>query len=88
VYVNDKEMARISAEGSRGGLFQRRRPAQRDLSKSIEVPAGTSQVRASVTPGGRAAIVRPMNGNFQGGGSRTLEIHLSADGQVGEASLR
>jgi len=89
VYVNDKEKARLTVEASRSGFLRLRKSEQpHDASKSIEVPAGTSQIRASVTPGGRAAIVRPMNGNFQGGVSRTLEIHLSADGQVGESSLR
>jgi serine/threonine protein kinase len=88
VYVNGKEMARIVAEGSRGGLFQRRKPVQREFSRSIEeVAAGASQIRASVTPAGRAAIVKPMSGNFQGGGSRTLEVQLSADGQL-DANLR
>jgi serine/threonine-protein kinase len=92
VYVNDKEVTRIIAEGTRSGLgslFHARKPAApHDFSKSTDVPAGTSQVRVSVTPSGRAAIVKPMSGNFQGGGSRSLEVQLSADGQLADPSLR
>jgi serine/threonine protein kinase len=92
VYVNDKEVTRIIAEGTRSGLgnlFHARKPAApHDFSKSTDVPAGTSQVRVSVTPSGRAAIVKPMKGNFQGGVSRSLEVQLSADGQLADPSLR
>jgi len=89
VYVNDKEKARLTVEASRSGFLRLRKSEQpRDASKSIEVPAGTNPVRISVTPTGRKALVKTMNGNFQGGSSRTLEIHLSADGQVGDPSLR
>ncbi|MFY9826453.1 MAG: hypothetical protein WAM82_34135, partial [Thermoanaerobaculia bacterium] len=89
VYVNDKEKARLTVEASRGGFLRLRKSVQQhDTSKSIEVPAGTVQIRASVTPTGRAAIVRPMNGNFQGGVPRNLEVQLSADGTVSDPSLR
>ncbi|HSS75505.1 MAG TPA: serine/threonine-protein kinase, partial [Thermoanaerobaculia bacterium] len=89
VYVNDKESARLLVEASRGGFLRLRKTGQpHDASKSIEVPAGTNPIRISVTPTGRAALVKTMSGNFQGGGSRSLEIYLSADGQLGDPSLR
>jgi hypothetical protein len=90
VYVNDREMSRVPVEGTRGGLggiFRSRKTTSRDFNRSIEVPSGTSEIRVSVTPSGRAAIVRAMKGNFQGGASRALEIQLSADGQLADPSL-
>jgi hypothetical protein len=90
VYVNEKEKARLPVEASRGGFLGLRKSVQHgDAGKSVEdVPAGTVPIRVSVTPAGRKAIVKSMTGNFQGGVPRNLEIHLSADGQLGEPSLR
>ncbi|HEV7508380.1 MAG TPA: serine/threonine-protein kinase [Thermoanaerobaculia bacterium] len=88
VYVNDKEKARLPVEASRGGFLGLRKSVQpHDASQSIEVPAGTVQLRVSVAATGRAASVRPMTGNFQGGVPRNLEVQLSADGKV-DTSLR
>ncbi|HEY4592867.1 MAG TPA: hypothetical protein VIJ61_10710, partial [Thermoanaerobaculia bacterium] len=89
VYVNEKEYARLMVGASRGGFLGLRKSAQpRDASKTIEMPAGTVPIRVSVSPTGQRAIVKTVSGNFQGGVSRALEVQLSAEGQLGEPSLR
>ncbi|HEX3555357.1 MAG TPA: protein kinase, partial [Thermoanaerobaculia bacterium] len=85
VYVNDKQMAQIKLEASRH--FLSRIPPPHDRYQTIDVPAGMAEIRAYVAPSGRAAILKTVTGNFTGGSSRSLEVQLSAQGQVG-ASLR
>jgi serine/threonine protein kinase len=74
VYANRKEIFRRDFGG--GGLFHH---AQEPLefTETRPVPAGTVEFLVSVTPHGRAAIAQKPSGNFPGGASRDLEIHLT-----------
>jgi hypothetical protein len=75
VYANRKEIFRKDFGG--GGLFHRAQEPL-DVTESRPVPAGTVEFLVSVTPHGRGAIARKPSGNFSGGASRDLEIHLSS----------
>ncbi|HEY0555384.1 MAG TPA: serine/threonine-protein kinase, partial [Thermoanaerobaculia bacterium] len=75
VYANRKEIFRRDFGGG-GGLFHRSREPL-DFNESKQVAAGTIEFLVSVTPRGRAAIPRKPSGNFPGGASRDLEIHLT-----------
>jgi hypothetical protein len=74
VYANRKEIFRRDFGG--GGLFHRSQEPL-DSTESRPVPAGTIEFLVSVTPRGRAAIAQKPSGNFPGGASRDLEIHLT-----------
>jgi hypothetical protein len=74
VYANRKEIFRKDFGG--GGLFRRAQEPV-DVSESRPIPTGTVEFLVSVTPHGRAAIAQKPSGNFPGGSSRDLEIHLS-----------
>ncbi len=86
VRLGDVEKTRYNFPGW-GGLFRRRPDKPPEFNKYLEVPAGTLSLNVYVTPGGRSAQLKPVSGNFSGGGSRVLEVRLAADGQV-DASLR
>ena len=77
VYANRKEIFRRDFGGG-GGLFHRAQ-APLDFTDSQPVPAGTVEFLVSVTPRGRAALARKQSGNFAGGASRDLEIHLTGE---------
>jgi hypothetical protein len=74
VYANRKEVFRNTYGG--GGLFHKGGgPVEDTATKTL--PAGNIDFLVNVTPGGKAALVKKPSGNFPGGGTRTLEIHLS-----------
>jgi serine/threonine protein kinase len=81
VYVENRERTRYDFPGW-GGLFHRRPEKLPELNRNLEIPVGTVSLRIHVAPGGQPAKVKPLSGNFIGGGSRLLEVRLSADGQV------
>jgi serine/threonine protein kinase len=82
VYVNGRRVLQEQLRFvERGGLF-RSKTAPGELSRSLTVQPGTSEVRLYVTPEGKKAQVRTFTGNFPGGSSRTLEIRLSEAGDV------
>jgi serine/threonine protein kinase len=74
VYANRKEIFRKDFGG--GGLFHRAQEPL-DVTESRPVPTGIVEFLVSVTPHGRAAIAQKPSGNFPGGASRDLEIHLT-----------
>jgi serine/threonine protein kinase len=89
VSVSGKEVMRKNFAGSRrGSFFSRKSDEKRDFNWPFEVPAGAATVHVHVAPAGKAAFVRDFPFNFTGGTSHAVEIQLSPDGQVGEASLR
>jgi hypothetical protein len=53
-----------------------------EYSETVPVPAGNVDLLVNVTPAGKAALVRKPSGNFQGGSTRSLEIHLSDATQI------
>ncbi len=65
----------------RGGLF-RSKTAPGELRRSVPVKAGTAKIGVYVTPAGKKAQVTSFNGNFLGGGTRSLEIQLSETGEM------
>jgi hypothetical protein len=79
VSVNGQEAVRENF-GSRGGLgsiFHSRKQEPYENNWSKTVPAGTVNFRVHVAPAGQAAVVKAFSGGFQGGTTRSLEIHLS-----------
>jgi tRNA A-37 threonylcarbamoyl transferase component Bud32 len=82
IWVNGQEIMRDNF-GSRGGLFSfNRKQEPYDTNKTFTVPAGTVDFRVHVAPAGSKAQVKPISGSFQGGGSRSLEIHLAGPTQL------
>jgi hypothetical protein len=79
VYANRKEVFRKTYGGR--GLF-RKGGGPVEGSDTASVPAGAVDLLVNVTPGGKAALVRKPSGNFPGGGTRALEIHLSDPTQI------
>jgi len=82
IWANGQEIVRDNF-GSRGGLFSFNRkqgPYENNWTRTI--PAGPVDFRVHVAPAGNKAQVKPVPGNFQGGGSRALEIHLSGPTQL------
>jgi tRNA A-37 threonylcarbamoyl transferase component Bud32 len=85
VWANGQEVWRdnFSAPRSGGlGIFRSRRQVPYDASKAVTVPAGTVEFRVHVAPAGQAAAVKSFSGSFQGGLTRSLEIHLSGSKQL------
>jgi serine/threonine protein kinase len=81
VSVNGTERLRDTF-GS-GGIFRRGRPERHEFNRTLEVPAaGAVKFRIHVAPRGRPAIVKNLEGSFQGGAVRNLEIHLSEAAQA------
>ena len=82
VRVDGREVLRENLDRG-GGLF---RPRKNDegynLTWTREIPAGSWRVLVYVTPRKKAAVIQKLEGNFPGGGSRTLEIYLSTSAQL------
>ncbi|HEX4499098.1 MAG TPA: hypothetical protein VIE43_25700, partial [Thermoanaerobaculia bacterium] len=74
VYANRKEIFRKDFGG--GGLFHHSQEPV-ETTGSQPVPVGNVDFLVSVTPHGRAALSWKTSGNFPGGASRDLEIHLA-----------
>jgi tRNA A-37 threonylcarbamoyl transferase component Bud32 len=76
VYANRKEVFRKTYGG--GGLFHKGGgPIDVTETVSPPLPAGTYDFLVSVTPAGKKAQPGKQSGNFPGGSTRTMEIHLS-----------
>ncbi|MEA2599923.1 MAG: eukaryotic-like serine/threonine-protein kinase [Acidobacteriota bacterium] len=86
VYVDGREKLREDLP-SWGSFFRAPKAERHYIDRNIEVPAGAVSIRVHVALPKRPAQVRPLSGNFTGGGSHPLEVQLSAAGQV-DASLR
>ena len=84
VWVNDQEVWRenFGSRGGLGGLFHSHKQEPYDANRSLTVPAGSVHFRVHVTPAGQRAQVKQFTGNFQGGGSRSLEVHLAGPTQL------
>jgi serine/threonine protein kinase len=82
VRVDGREVVRQTFERG-GSLFRpRKNEAGHDVTLTREIPAGSWRVLVYVTPKKRAAEIQTLDGNFPSGGSRTLEIYLSASAQL------
>jgi hypothetical protein len=77
VYVNRKERIRENIPASKGGFFRRSRKEEpSEYTWNLEVPAGPNvEIRISVAPTGRKAMLKTSNNGFAGGSSHELEIH-------------
>lgn len=84
VYANRKEVFRQHYGG--GGLFHKGGGPIEDT-QAVAVPAGTLDFLVNVTPVGKGAKTGKPSGNFPGGSTRTMEIHLSSPTQL-DVNLR
>ncbi|HEY4589123.1 MAG TPA: hypothetical protein VII86_07835, partial [Thermoanaerobaculia bacterium] len=76
VYANRKEIFRHTYGG--GGLFHKGGgPIEATEVVPSPLQAGTYDFLVSVTPAGKKAQPGKQSGNFPGGSTRTMEIHLS-----------
>ena len=85
VWVNGQEILRDNYSSPRGGginIFRARKQVPYVSSKTFTVPAGAVEFRVHVAPAGNKALVKPVSGSFQGGGSRSLDIHLAGPTQL------
>jgi len=68
---------------SRGGFLQRfRKPAPYETTRTLQVAAGTGELIIHVAPKGIPALREHRTGNFPGGSTRNLEVHLSKSAQL------
>ena len=77
VYIGPNQIFRKSV-GERGGLLHHAKGGQAE--GNAPVTSGSVELRVYVTPSGQKAWNKNISGNFPGGGSRTLEIRVSAAG--------
>jgi serine/threonine protein kinase len=85
IWVNNQEILRDNYSSPRGGginIFRSRKQVPYVSSKTFTVPAGEVEFRVHVAPAGNKAQVKPVSGSFQGGGSRSLDIHLAGPTQL------
>ena len=85
VWVNGQEILRDNYSSPRGGginIFRARKQVPYVANRTFTVPAGTVDFRVHVAPAGNKALVKPVSGSFQGGGSRSLDIHLAGPTQL------
>ncbi len=85
VWVNGQELLRDNFSSPRGGginIFRSRKQVPYVATRTFTVPAGTVDFRVHVAPAGNKAQVKPVSGSFQGGGSRSLDIHLAGPTQL------
>jgi tRNA A-37 threonylcarbamoyl transferase component Bud32 len=85
LWMNGQELKRDNFSSPRGGginIFRARKQVPYDANWTFTVPAGTVDFRVHVAPAGNKALVKPVSGSFQGGGSRTLDIHLAGPAQL------
>jgi hypothetical protein len=79
VWVNKKVVFRKNFGSHAAFSFRSRKQEPFEMtSEALPVPAGAAELLVNVTPAGKAAVVRHVAGNFPGGGSRTLDVHLSS----------
>jgi serine/threonine protein kinase len=85
LWMNGQEIKRDNYSSPRGGginIFRSRKQVPYANSWTFTVPAGTVEFRVHVAPAGNKAQVKPISGSFQGGGSRSLDIHLAGPTQL------
>jgi tetratricopeptide (TPR) repeat protein len=66
--------------GERSGLLRKAKPV--NAADAIDVAAGMYKLQILVVPGGKAGQTEVLNANFPGGGSRSLQIRVTAAGVV------
>jgi tRNA A-37 threonylcarbamoyl transferase component Bud32/tetratricopeptide (TPR) repeat protein len=66
--------------GERVGLLRKAKPV--NAADAIDVAAGMYKLQILVVPGGKAGQTEVLNANFPGGGSRSLQIRVTAAGVV------
>jgi hypothetical protein len=74
VYVGKDKVWQASV-ADRGGFLHRNRGGG-TIEKTVQVPAGSSDLKVYVTPPGQAARLKTVSGSFPGGTSRLLVIRL------------
>jgi len=68
---------------SRGGFLQRfRKPEPYETTRTLQIAAGTGELIIHVAPKGIPALREHRTGNFPGGSTRNLEVHLSKAAQL------
>ncbi|HYU33080.1 MAG TPA: serine/threonine-protein kinase [Thermoanaerobaculia bacterium] len=77
VHVNKRNVFQRSV-GSKGGFLRKGKGGRAE--GPVDVQAGDAQIEVWVTPPGEGAQLLARSGNFPGGSSRTLSIHLPASG--------
>jgi tRNA A-37 threonylcarbamoyl transferase component Bud32 len=85
LWMNGQEIKRDNFSSPRGGginIFRSRKQVPYVANWTFTVPAGTVDFRVHVAPAGNKAQVKPVSGGFQGGGSRSLDIHLAGPTQL------
>ena len=85
IWANGQEILRDNYSSPRGGginIFRARKQVPYVLNRTLPVPAGAVDFRVHVAPAGNRAQVKPVSGSFQGGGSRSLDIHLAGPTQL------
>jgi serine/threonine protein kinase len=74
VYAGKDKVWQASV-ADRGGFLHRNRGGG-TIGKTVQVPAGSTDLKVYVTPPGQAARVKTVSGSFPGGASRWLVIRL------------
>lgn len=85
IWANGQEILRENYSSPRGGginIFRSRKQVPYVTNRTFTVPAGNVGFRVHVTPAGKAAQVKQPAGNFLGGASRDLDIHLASPTQL------
>jgi tRNA A-37 threonylcarbamoyl transferase component Bud32 len=85
LWMNGQEIKRDNFSSPRGGginIFRSRKQVPYVANWTFTVPVGTVDFRVHVAPAGNKALVKPVSGSFQGGGSRSLDIHLADPTQL------
>jgi len=71
---------RRTFRGKRPGIFRKAEPFNDGA--TIEIPAGIHDLQVLVAPGRKAGRTVRRSGNFPGGETRTLDILVTAEGEV------
>jgi serine/threonine protein kinase len=84
LWMNDQELWR-DPFSSRGGLlshFRKQGEGHHENGTALTVPAGGLKLRVQMSSGNKPAVVKYLNLDLPGGGSRSVEIHFSSSGQL------
>jgi hypothetical protein len=84
LWMNDQELWR-DPFSSGGGLFSRfhkQEDKAHENAKTLTVPAGGLKLRVQMSSGNKPAVVKYLNLDLPGGGSRNVEVHFSSSGQL------
>jgi serine/threonine protein kinase len=83
LWMNDQELWR-DAFSSRGifSHFRKQEEGHHENGTALTVPAGGLKLRVQMSSGNRPAVVKYLNLDLPGGGSRSVEVHFSSSGQL------